>query len=365
MHPAVSQEDLEHILAHTRKVWETLRNESLFITGGTGFFGKWLLESLAFANARLNLGVQAVVLTRNPEAFAKAAPHLACDPTIRFVLGDVRTFTPESVRAQLGDAAPRRFSHCIHAATEVGGTLHADNPLATLDTIVQGTRAVLDFALASQTRRLLLTSSGAVYGRQEMPNCPEEYCGGPDCTHPGSAYGEGKRLAELLCAAYYRQHRLEPLIARCFAFVGPHLPLDGAYAIGNFIGDALRGGSITVKGDGTPLRSYLYAADLAIWLWTILVQGQPCRPYNVGSEEAVSIRDVAETVAECLHCGAPVIVEKNPDHAAPLSRYVPSTARARAELGLEARIGLRESIHRTAAWNRAIPCSTGTEPQNA
>ena len=354
MQTSVGQADLEHILNHTGALWEPLRQETLFITGGTGFFGKWLLESLAFANSRLKLGVQAVVLTRNRTAFSKAAPHLSGNPAIRLVQGDVCTLDALEIRAQLGAGAPERYGCIIHAATEVSGSLPAENPLATIDTIVRGTRAALDFALATQTKRFLFTSSGAVYGKQPpgISKMVESYSGGPDCTHPGSAYGEAKRLAELLCASYHQQHGLETLIARCFAFVGPHLPLDGTFAIGNFIRDALRGGAITIKGDGAPLRSYLYAADLAIWLWTILLHGKPCRPYNVGSEEALSIKELAETVADCLDLEAAIIVEKPTDPCAPIPQYVPSTARSRAELGLEAWIDLRESIRRTASWNR-------------
>jgi dTDP-glucose 4,6-dehydratase len=185
-----------------------------------------------------------------------------------------------------------------------------------------------------------------------MPNVSESYAGAPDCTHPASAYGEGKRAAELLCALYHRRHpELEPVIARCFAFVGPFLPLDAHFAIGNFIRDALHGGPIKIGGDGTPHRSYLYAADLAVWLWTLLFRGRPGQAYNVGSQEEVTILELASTVAECFSKHTDVEIACQPVPGAPAPRYVPSTGLAASELGLVASIPLKEAIARTAAWH--------------
>jgi dTDP-glucose 4,6-dehydratase len=327
--------DLDHILSHTAGLWGALRGARLFITGGTGFFGCWLLESFAWANDRLELGAKAVVLSRDAAAFRQKAPHLAGHPDIQFHPGDVRTF----------DFLPGRFSHVIHAATDSSTGLNERDPLGMFDSIVTGTRHVLDFAVIAGARRFLLTSSGAVYGKQppEMTHVPETYMGAPDTMDPRSAYAEGKRAAELLCAVYGQRYGLETTIARGFAFVGPYLPLDVHFAIGNFIRDAMEERTITVKGDGTPRRSYLYGADLAIWLWTILVRGESCRPYNVGSEQDLSIAELAAACAD----GQSVRVLGAARPGQPGPSYVPSTARIRNELGLQHHVGLPDSIRRT------------------
>ena len=332
--------DLYHILGHTEALWEELRGQRIFITGGTGFFGAWLLESFTWANYHLNLNASFVVLTRDVEAFRKKMPRLANVSAIAFHVGDIRNFTfPKG-----------EFSHVIHAAaTSAVATFHNEDPLVKFDTVVDGTRHTLDFAVQCHARKFLLTSSGAVYGKQpsDMAHIPEDYCGAPEPTDAAAVWGEAKRAAEFLCGYYSRKHGIETKVARCFSFVGPYLPLDIHYAIGNFIRDGLSNGPIQVKGDGTPYRSYLYAADLTIWLWTILFRGKVCHPYNVGSENHLTMAELAHTVSQCFQKPGEVLIVKTPDPGRPVERYVPLTKRAQSELGLYQWIDLQEGIKRT------------------
>ena len=335
-HP-LPKEDLEHVLSHTRSLWEHLRGGRIFVTGATGFFGIWLLESFAFANKSLDLGAKLVGLSRNPDAFYAKVPHLAQEISIALHRGDVRDF----------DFPQGSFTHVIHA----GSTSSAPVPPSVmLDTIIRGTKRTLEFAVAARAKRFLFVSSGAVYGKQppEMTHIPETYHGSPDPMDPNSAYGEGKRVGELLCAIAHKEHGLETSIARCFAFVGPHLPLDAHFAIGNFIRDAMNGEPIKVK-DGTPYRSYLYAADLAIWLWTILFQGKAGNPYNVGSDREITIESLAKSIASAEGgsvAGQPLSLS----HSSHAYRYVPSVRFTHSSLGLNVWIPLVEAIQRTIAW---------------
>ena len=178
-------EDLEHVLLHTARAWNDLRGQRLFITGGTGFFGRWLLESFAYVNDRLHLQARAMLLSRDPAAWARRMPHLADHPAIDFVSGDVRNF-----------AFPHgNFSHIIHAATDASSRLNQHAPTVMFDTIVAGTRRTLDFALACGATTMLQVSSGAVYGPQppELSHMSEDYRGAPDVMATTAAYGEGKR----------------------------------------------------------------------------------------------------------------------------------------------------------------------------
>ena len=342
-------QDLDHVLQHTEELWADLRGERIFITGGTGFVGSWLLESLLWANRRLDLDVRCTVLTRDPAAFERRQPHLACDRAVTLLPGHSTDF----------EFPKGSFRFLVHAATERYFPADPDRPYSTFVADLDATSRVLELASRCSARRLLFTSSGAVYGKQPagMTHISEDYAGAPAANDIHSAYGQAKRASEFLCCSAAHARRFDVAIARLFAFVGPYLPLHTNYAVGNFLRDVLAGEPVNIAGDGTSYRSYLYAADLAIWLWTILLRAPSGVPFNVGSPHEITIAGLAHRVVETTSPETEIRVAGTPIPGAPATRYVPDTTRAEQQLGLRSWISLEEGIRRTYDWHagRRVP----------
>ena len=334
-------DDLEHVYQNTQNIWESYRGKSIFLTGGTGFFGKWLLESFIYINQKLGLNAKITILSRNPEQFLNAntfyREHLS---NVNFIKGDVLNF---------GYDIDDHFDYIIHGATAASDILNKESPLLMLDTIISGTTKILDFANKQKLKGFLFISSGAIYGKQpeSVQYINESDSFKVDINNPNSAYAEGKRVAELYCSIYATKYNLPIKIARCFAFVGPYLPLDTHFAIGNFINNFINNENITIKGDGTPLRSYLYSSDLTIWLWKILAQGGTNSVYNVGSNESISIAGLAKKVLDNNNGENLKIVISQPNSNNEQLQYVPSINKAISELGLSVKIDLETAIKKT------------------
>ena len=302
---------------------QTSQNRRIFVTGGTGFFGKSILDYLK-RHPDFRAADEWTILSRDPEKFrSRNAALLDQDRKIGFVAGDVRDFKAEG-----------RYDEIIHAATAAVTTLSDDEMTST---IVEGTRHVLEFAKSCGAKKILLTSSGAVYGPQTASVGEYAPC------NPVTAYGKGKLAAERMWA----ESGLDAKIVRCFAFTGPYLNRDIHYAIGNFIRDCLAGEPIVIKGDGAPQRSYLYADDLVKWLFAVLDRGVSGRPYNVGSPEALSIRDLAERVRAALDSKNDIRILGVPVPGAAPSVYVPDVSRAVRELGLRVTVSLTDAIRKS------------------
>jgi len=334
--------DLESILVEVGAAWETLHGARLFVTGGTGFVGRWLLESLLRADTEFQLGLRATVLSRNPHRLKLMAPHLdlAASPSLDFLEGDIRDFPfPDS-----------RFTHVIHAATDPSVRARRDSASQACETIVAGTARTIALAVRSGVSRFLYVSSGAVYGPQpvDLSHLREDDL---DQVAPVGPYALGKREAEDRVFQEARRHGFSASVARGFTFIGPHLPVDAAYAAADFLRDALHGGPIKVLGDGTPVRSYLYASDMASWLWMILLRGASGRAYNVGSEAEISIAGLARKVSEAAGVGWTIAQPPGSPNRLP-QRYVPSTARISLELGVKSSVCLEDAIDRTLRWTR-------------
>ena len=344
-HPIIA-EDCATALNATRDLWNEVQGKRIFITGGTGFFGCWFLELLTYAADTLAFDCEAVVLTRAPEAFAAGrAGHLAAHRCVRLQRDDVRDFAfpegPFPLVAHFGSTGPKAM---------------ATQPEAFFDLIVRGTQHVLEFAENAQTQRLLLASTGAIYGPHPtgaLHGLNENYRGAPDSTDPASANAEGKRAAEFLAACLVRRRpELAVGIARGFTFVGPYLSQEAGFAVADFLRAAQAGREIAIHGDGTPIRSYLYGADLAVWLWTILLRTPEgaARAWNVGAEEPISIHELAAMTANLRAPNLPITVLRTPETDSPKDVYLPDTTQAQSLLKLKQSIPLDCALRRTLTW---------------
>lgn len=340
------EDDLNLVLEHTRDSWNEIKNKTIFITGGTGFFGIWLVMSFIFINQTLKLNSKIIILTRNKSLFINKYNWLNEYSEISFLEGDITSF----------DYIEEDIDYIIHAATEASVKLNIEKPINMFETVVNGTKRILDFARLKNINSFLLTSSGAVYGNQpsNIENISEEYVGAPNVSDSASVYGEGKRMAEVLCAVYHKHYALPVKIARCYAFIGPFLPLDSHFAAGNFIGNKIRGEDIIIKGDGTPLRSYMYSADLIIWLWTILFKGKNNDPYNVGSNQSISIYQLAKLISIENNSKKSNVIIKSPLSNKPVLRYVPNINKAFNELNLKIYTDIENSLRKTIEFNSTI-----------
>lgn len=318
-----------------------LAGKRLYLTGATGFFGRNLLALLSWL-ARSSVEFRVTALSRAPQRFLARERWCADAAWLEWRTGDVRDPWPGA----------GSFDLLLHAATDTHADAHRDRQ-AVLDDLIAGTRRALEFASTHAIGRVLLTGSGAQYGAippVHAAGIPESAAQACDSTLGSSAYGEGKRLAEVLAALHAERTGAAIVNTRCFAFVGPGLPLDGHFAIGNFVRDALAGRPLRLTSAGAATRSYLYSADLAVWLLTLLLEAPAGSAVNVGSDAAVTILGLATRVRDLIAPGVPLHVGS----ARPGEErhyYLPSIGVARA-FGLDAWTSLDDAILRTAEWHR-------------
>ena len=338
------RQDLATALEGSLDSLHALRGGCLLVTGGTGFIGTWLAELASYLNDDHSFDLRLILLARNTNIFAEATPHLANRPQIRLFQSDVRNLRD----------IPSEVNWIIHAGATPDNRVHNSDPLRTIETILGGTKAILEGAIRlPNLEGLLNLSSGLVYGPQ--PSCLERIAEddfhGFDSSAFGSVYAEAKRMAEALCFAYANQHRIRVTNARPFAFIGPYQHLDRPWAINNFIRDGLHGGPIRILGDGETVRSYMYPADMAVWLLAILATGHAGVSYNVGSPDRVTLQAAAELVAGQLAARPKITVSAASAHHTGHSHFVPDVTRAGKSLGLQLHFDLATTVRRTLQWN--------------
>ena len=286
----------------------------LLIIGGTGFFGKSILDSFQ-RNLLSNFGIDRIVVgARNIESFQNNFPELI-DHRITVIKMDI-----SSIR-KLPDA-----DIVIHAAASTDASDYRINPNGEKRNIEQSTINYCQLAqLYHRDSKIVYCSSGAVYGQQpeDLEKIDEDFQPQDvsNLIEYKRDYALGKRNAENEIIKL-GSLGLNVSIARCFAFHGKYLPRDQHFAYGNFIGAAERGDAIEVKANHRVVRSYMHADDLVDSLMKIALQSSPqCPVFNVGSDIAIEIRDLANQIGQQYN----VAVNITPITSGKIDRYVPNT----------------------------------------
>jgi dTDP-glucose 4,6-dehydratase/UDP-glucose 4-epimerase len=258
----------------------------VLITGGTGFFGIWMISALIVIKHLLNDDLRLIALTRDSEKFIQKYKDPTLVTHIEYIQGDVKNF-------ELSDAI--NVTHLVHmATTSAEETFMGEDQLKKIELLYTGTRNTLE-QCGQSLENVLFTSSGVAYGVNNHPLMTENDYTGPDTTDISSALGVGKLTAELLIAYFSGKFNYSYSVARCFAFAGQHLPLNIHYAFGNFIFNALEGKDIIIRSDGQDVRSYLYIGDAITWLLRLLIEPKN-QIFNVGSSQPVTIESLARSI---------------------------------------------------------------------
>jgi UDP-glucuronate decarboxylase len=299
--------------------FELFRGKRVFVTGGTGFFGVWLLSALARVQDRLDGSLKVVALSRDPAQFLRQYSQFGFEQRIQFVSGDVKHFCADL----------RDVTHLVHmATTNASETFEGESQLNKLELLYLGTRNVLE-QCSPALESALFTSSGVAYGTTRNERITEGEAGTVDTLAAGSALGIGKLAAEYLIAHYANLLGFRFSIARCFAFAGEYLPMDLHYAFGNFIKNALDRTPIVVRGDGRDERSYMYVGDAIAWLLRMLAHPRNAI-HNVGSEIPITMRELAQKIGASVVPPIDVAIRGTSDETGNFRRsfYIPSTLRA-------------------------------------
>ena len=317
-------------------------DSNLLITGASGFVGKWLTLSWLSAQQELNGSGRLMVVARNVNQLRQLCSIYGATNEVNYVESDIRDFEIPS------EFTPK---YVIHAATPASESLNNQQPEEMLSIIVDGQRNILNESIRSGVKNFLFLSSGAVYGKQplDVPYVAEDFTGGPLPTDIRSAYHEGKRVAELMGNLQAADNKISFITGRLFAFLAPYLPLNSHFAAGNFLLGGMTGRDISVRSDGQSIRSYQYGSDLCVFLWALLIRGRSGEAYNVGSDEAISISNLAQQIKSTLSTVSKVEILGEIDSATH-TRYVPSIAKIMTELSVSNVVDLQSSIARTAKW---------------
>ena len=302
------------------------------VTGGAGFLGSHLCRRF------LAEGWDVVCLDSLLTGGEANITDLLGHPRFQFERHDVTT----------GIEVSDGVDWVLHLASPASPRDYSEHPIHTMKVGALGTLNALGLAKATGAG-FLLTSTSEVYGDPEVHPQPETYWGNVNPIGPRGVYDEAKRFAEAMTMAYRREHGVSIRIARLFNTYGPGMRRGDGRAVPTFIEQALRGEPLTVHGDGSQTRSLCFVDDMIEGFWRLICSNVQ-EPVNLGNDEEISIRELAEAVREAAGSKSEIVFSERPEDDPEVRR--PDLSRAREVLGWQPEVELSEGLERTVEWAR-------------
>ena len=329
--------DIKFIIKKIKSVKNHLKKSKILIIGGTGFIGKWFLLVLNELNKKENYKISVFLLTRNEKKFRKKFPEFAKFDSISFIEGDL-----------LNLKIPyKNFDYIIHAGSDL--KVKNKNEENYFNELTIGTKKIFDLPNKNKNAKILFISSGAVYGpvTNTKPIKESDIMSSKFSTN--DIYSLGKTFAEIYAQLYTQLLGKKVIIARGFSFIGPFQQFDRGFAITDFIKMSVKNKNIFINNAENIYRSYLYIADLIVWLFIILINGKNGQAYNVGSNKEISLKNLSKKIVKITKSRSKIIL-KNNNSLNKKNFYVPNTDLARKKLNLKVWTNLDQSIDKTVCW---------------
>ncbi len=332
----IISEDCNIIFSSLGDKLEKLNNSSVYVTGGSGFLGSWVYEIINFLNLSLSYNIKLYLLDRKPKP-----EYIALSKNIEYLQADVRSISD----------IPEDVNYIIHAASSPDSKFNSINPLETMTSITEGTTSILHVASRlSDLKNFLFVSSSDIYSHSNQDSISEDSAGVPFNLSTGSFHSEAKRYAEMICGAARNEVRMPITTIRPFTFCGPYQSLDAPWAINNFINDIINDREIKILGDGSTLRSYMYGSDFAAWCLVIMLEGQSGEIFNVGSNDAISLLDLAKKVSDNSFKKPNILTNTSLTESISSGNLVPSILKAQDRFKLSIYTSIDEAINKSIRW---------------
>jgi UDP-glucuronate decarboxylase len=338
----VIEEDLQKIKSSLMNFTKDIEGKTFLVTGGAGFLGSWLCDTLNTFNAKI------ICVDNFSSGSKENIKHLIEKENFILLDKNVVDIYPEDFE---------KIDYIVHMSSIASPLLYQENPIETLDANILGTKKILQLAQSKKVKAVLFTSTSEVYGDAPDDKVPtkETYYGNVNSYGPRSMYDEGKRAAEAYCYSFWKKSGTPIRIVRIFNTYGPRLDIKSTNQYGRalvkFISQALGNQPITIYGDGKQTRSFCYITDQIIGLLKLtLTPNIDGEIINIGNNQEITILTLAEKIKSSTNTKSQIAFGPFPKDDP--KRRCPDLEKASRLLGYKPNVSLDEGLRRTIEWVR-------------